>query len=185
MGIIEKDIEKISIGQDVTLTVETFPGRKFSGKIANIAPGVVGRSRTLPAQALFENKEELLKPGMFARCHVAVFSSSNTLVVPVTSINTQEGSSPHVFVVDADNRVQVRPVKTGHISHSYAQITEGLKDGDLIVAEAGESVKSGIEIEPITTHSYDPTSGKTVEATGIEKILEKQAPPSPQEDEIY
>lgn len=163
MGIIEKDVEKINIGQTVSMTVDSYPGTTFDGKITNKGEVFGGKSRTLTAQAVFENPESQLKPGMYARCQVAVYSSSQTMVIPSGALDLSNPAAPKVFVLGEEKTAQARAVKTGYISHDFAEVLQGLKEKELIVAELGEAVKEGTIIETIGVQEYDPVSGKIVD----------------------
>jgi RND family efflux transporter MFP subunit len=56
----------LSRGQKVNIRVEAFPGKTFEGAVARISPSVDPKSRTLTIEAIFPNKEGILKPGFFA-----------------------------------------------------------------------------------------------------------------------
>lgn len=68
----ESDLAKLRYGQEVTFTVEAWPGETFTGRIAFIAPDVDQRTRTVPVRVNVPNPDGRLKPGMFARGQVRV-----------------------------------------------------------------------------------------------------------------
>jgi RND family efflux transporter MFP subunit len=86
MGVIEKDLSKLTLGQTVKLEVESYPGTVFEGKITNISPVVEGTSRTRSVKAEIPNPKGVLLPGMFARTKIFVMEKPNTLVVPATAV---------------------------------------------------------------------------------------------------
>lgn len=63
----ESDLAWLRYGQDVSFTVESFPGETFHGKIAFIEPEVNRSTRTVSVRVNVPNTDERLKPGMFAR----------------------------------------------------------------------------------------------------------------------
>jgi len=68
----ESDLAWLRYGQDVSFTVESFPGETFTGRIAFIAPEVDRKTRTIAARVNVANSDGRLKPGMFARGQVQV-----------------------------------------------------------------------------------------------------------------
>jgi len=67
----ESDLPWLRFGQDVSFTVESFPGETFHGQITFIEPEVIRKTRTIPVRVNVPNPEGRLKPGMFVRGIVA------------------------------------------------------------------------------------------------------------------
>ncbi len=67
----ESDLAWLRYGQDVTFSVESYPGKIFHGQIAFIEPEVDRKTRTVPVRVNVPNEDDRLKPGMFARGVVA------------------------------------------------------------------------------------------------------------------
>jgi len=67
----ESDLPWLRFGQDVSFTVESFPGKTFHGQIAFIEPEVDRKTRTVPIRVNVANRDRRLKPGMFVRAVVA------------------------------------------------------------------------------------------------------------------
>lgn len=76
----ESDLAKLRYGQEVSFTVEAWPGDTFTGRIAFIAPDVDRRTRTVPVRVNVPNPDGRLKPGMFARGQVRVKLAGNNQV---------------------------------------------------------------------------------------------------------
>ena len=75
----------------------------------------------------------LLKPGMFARADIGVFSKRNALVVPSISVAIQRGAY-YAGVVE-ENKVVYKKVSVEYITTDYAVIKKGLLPGDLVITE--------------------------------------------------
>ena len=79
----ESDLAKLRYGQEVTFTVEAWPGETFTGRIAFLAPDVDRRTRTVPVRVNVPNSDGRLKPGMFARGQVRVkLAADNQIFAP-------------------------------------------------------------------------------------------------------
>lgn len=89
-NIIEKDIPKIALGQKVEVFVDAYPGKSFTGSIDRISPVIEGRSRTETIKVELDNKEGLLKPGMFIRSLISTYEKKDALVVPASALKKKE-----------------------------------------------------------------------------------------------
>lgn len=147
LGIIERDIERIRLGQRVKVSVDSLPNTPFEGRIDNLAPLIEGKSRTLTAKVKVENVQGQLLPGMFARAEISVFEKPDALVVPTSALRDmdEDGKFESVFVADAD-RVALKAVTLGYLTTDYAEITDGLAEGQAVVTEARGTLKEGSKI---------------------------------------
>ena len=152
MTVPEQDRPKVSVGQVVNLSVDAYPGRTFTGKIAVIDPQISPEARSVRVQADVPNDDLALSPGMFSRAHIVLPSVPDVLTLSETSI----GSSiygDYVFRVTPDNkagkdrlvakRIQI---KTGEHFNGRVAITGGLSVGDRIVSVGLNKVTDGGEI---------------------------------------
>ncbi len=89
-NIIEKDIPKIALGQRVEVFVDAYPGKSFIGVIDRISPVIEGRSRTQTIKIELENKESILKPGMFVRALISTYEKKDVLVIPASALKKKE-----------------------------------------------------------------------------------------------
>jgi multidrug efflux pump subunit AcrA (membrane-fusion protein) len=89
-NIIEKDVPKIALGQKVEVFVDAYPGKSFTGSIDRISPVIEGRSRTQTIKVELNNKESILKPGMFVRALISTYEKKDALVVPASSLKKKE-----------------------------------------------------------------------------------------------
>ncbi|MDD5174327.1 MAG: efflux RND transporter periplasmic adaptor subunit [Candidatus Omnitrophota bacterium] len=89
-NIIEKDIPKIALGQKVEVFVDAYPGKSFTGNIDRISPVVEGRSRTQTIKVELDNKDNILKPGMFVRSLISTYEKKDALVIPASSLKKKE-----------------------------------------------------------------------------------------------
>lgn len=158
MGIIEKDLEKVQLGQKVTLKVDTYPDNEFSGEIDNIFPTIEGKSRTLTVRAKVDNPENKLLPGMFARGSINVYEKENATIAPPMGIDkTEEGY--RVFIIDKDNVIHPKPVEIEYTGNpEYWVISEGVEPGEVMVNEVvtGQlsQLKEGDKVEVLETEEY-------------------------------
>jgi RND family efflux transporter MFP subunit len=96
---------------------------------------------------VFPNPNNGLRPGQFGRVRAVTSTQEDALMVPQRAVSELQGTY-QVAVVGADNKVSFRPVKVGEKSGSMWVITEGLKAGEVIVAEGTIKVRPGMVVKP-------------------------------------
>jgi membrane fusion protein, multidrug efflux system len=102
---------------------------------------------TIRIAALFPNPGNILRPGGYAKVRVYVDVQHDALLVPQRSVSELQGGY-QVAVVDADNKVEIRPVTVGAQVDKRWVITDGLTPGDRVVAEGTQKVRAGVHVNP-------------------------------------
>jgi len=114
----------------------------LKGKIVALDRSVGLTTGALRVEALFPNPNNALRPGQFARVRVKADSKPDTVLAPCRAVSELQGSY-QVAVVDADNRVHIRPVQIGERSGSHFIIESGLQPGQRVVVEGLQKVREG------------------------------------------
>lgn len=97
-------------------------------------------------RVLVDNPQRLLLPGMFVRARVPRTSYAEALMVPQQAVVRNDGE-PQIWVLDADNRAQLIPVKLGELFNRHYRIQSGLAAGQTIVAEGMARLSNGIKVQ--------------------------------------
>jgi membrane fusion protein (multidrug efflux system) len=136
----ERDIGRVRQGNEATLTVDTYPGRVFRGRVTHIVPQADVTSRNFPVRIKVDNlPDRLLKAGMFARVAVRYGEPRQGLFIPKDAVVVR-GRDQVVFVVQ-DGKVRMLPVKAGRPQEGFSEVVEGsLKSGDTVVVTGNESL---------------------------------------------
>jgi RND family efflux transporter MFP subunit len=100
----------------------------------------------------FPNPGNILRPGQFGKVRFVPDSVQNALVVPQEAVTELQGNF-QVAVVDQNNKVSIRPVKTGERIGAMWQITDGLKPGDKVVVEGVQKAREG---STVTVKEWTP-----------------------------
>lgn len=132
MDIFEKDIGLIHAGTKILLNVPAYPNENFAATVSYISQVVDETSRTVKVRCVLPNKDRRLLPSMFAAIEVQSDPGDLAIVVPLTSLFT-ENESDWVYVNIGDYHYRKRPVKVGLRLKDRAVILEGLKPGELFV----------------------------------------------------
>jgi len=148
LGIVERDIDKIALGQRVKVMVDSYPGTVFTGTTDNVFPVIEGKSRTLTVRVGIQNPDALLLPGMFARAMITVAEFQGAIVVPSISLDkTDEGYK--VFVVNQDNTVSSRIAQVAYVTTDFTVISSGIYEGELVVVDSPQELKDGMPVKII------------------------------------
>lgn len=141
--IVETELGRVQEGQSATVTV---PGAgDFEGKVRLVSPEVDKTTR-LGRVKIFLGAKPSLRVGVFARGHI-VTGRSRGLSAPAGALTfNPDGVSAQVV---AGDRVETRTVKTGLIAGDRVEVTEGLKEGELIVTRAGTFLRDGDAVRAI------------------------------------
>ncbi len=139
--VFEKDLAHIRPGKAAQVSVPSYPGKVFPGKITHLADAVDPKTRTVKARCVVENSGGLLKLEMFATIGIPVEQANPVLAVPDAAVQQIEGKS-YVFIRTAETDFQKREVQTGMASGGYTEIRSGLKDGETVVNRGSFVVKT-------------------------------------------
>ncbi|HZR72924.1 efflux RND transporter periplasmic adaptor subunit [Bradyrhizobium sp.] len=162
----EKASGALKVGQTVRISVDAYPGRTFDGKITTIEPQIQSDTRNIRVQATIANPDKILKPGMFTTTTVVLPDKPAVVTVPETAVDyTLYGDS--VFVITEkkgdDGKTSLTAVRTfvrtGDRVDGRAEILEGLKTGDRVVAVGQNKLQSGIAVA-ISTDPPPPIPAK-------------------------
>lgn len=138
----ERFLREVKMGQPLGLSVAAYPRETFRGEVYFLAPQVDSNTRTLLMKARVTNSDRKLKPGMFASLTLALTLREQAIVVPESAIMAM-GERTLVYVIDAEGKAQMRPVKVGLRMPDLVEITEGLRPGEKVISEGVQKVRPG------------------------------------------
>ena len=141
-SVSEKDVGSLRTGQDVSFTVDAFPGREFRGQVKTIHPSLEEKTRSLLIEAVVPNADKVLKPGLFARVTLFTGPARDTVVVPITAL-LYDNSVTKLFVAEGD-RARERKVRIGRKYGEYMEIVEGLKAREVVVTVGQNNLMEGV-----------------------------------------
>lgn len=151
LNVPERELRTMRADLPVTLTVDALPGVRFEGSIDRVSPVVDAATGTFRATAEFTDISGRLKPGMFGRIAVVYDRRSDSLSVPRIAL-LEEEAEPAVFVV-RENKVVRTPIALGYVNGAYAEVTEGLVEGDQVVTAGKVAVRDGSKVQIINPSS--------------------------------
>lgn len=146
----------IKVGGSSTVTLQEFPGQRFSAKIARTAEAIDPTTRTLLTEVDVPNHDDRLLPGSFGEVHFAVGSNVDKVTVPVNAMLFR-GEGARLAVVGADNKIQLRPINIGRDYGATLEILGGVSVNDHIVINPPDSLEEG---EQVNVAQAPPAEGQ-------------------------
>jgi membrane fusion protein (multidrug efflux system) len=120
------------------------------GKVEFIDREVDPTTGSILLQASFPNPEYLIRPGQFARVNASVRTIKNGILIPQRTVMEMQGIH-NVYVINNENKVELRRIKVGPTIDSFWLVDEGLKNGEKVVYEGLQKVKPGMTVNPVLT----------------------------------
>ncbi|MFN7918280.1 MAG: efflux RND transporter periplasmic adaptor subunit [Vicinamibacterales bacterium] len=137
------ELPSLTVGQTVAASSTVYPDRTFPGSIVAVAPSVDPATNTTLVRIRIQNRERLLKVGMYAEARVRLEAHPQALVVPLAALaRDAEGAAVYVVRGDVATRTEVG---TGLEQGGEVEIVKGLEEGARVLASGvhglGESVR--------------------------------------------
>ncbi len=145
-------LAEIKVGMPVRVNIEGADGvdggLPSDGIVAAVDPTVDAATRTIKVRASVPNKQERLRPGMFAEVSVVLPKRGSVVAIPQTAVvHASYGDS--VFVVE-DAKVRQQFVRLGDARGDFVTVVDGVKAGQRVVSAGAFKLRngSGITIVP-------------------------------------
>jgi len=136
-------IGQVQVGQAMNFRVEGFGEREFAGRIERINPAATVGSRSISVYAVIDNREGVLRGGMFAQGALTLSSIGGALAVPASAVREEIGQT-FVYAID-DGVIKRKNVKVGAPDAAgRVQVLDGLVAGDRIVRVNLGSLREGV-----------------------------------------
>jgi RND family efflux transporter MFP subunit len=158
VNVVEKDLRMVNAGDVGIVEVDAYPGEKFNGRIARVAPVLDPATRTASIEIEIPNRDNRLKPGMYARISLTVEERKNTLLAPKTAVIDFE-KQRGVWVPNQDRRAQFVPITLGIEGPEHIEILSGLKEGDQFVTTGAAAVRNNDQLLIAGEAASDGPSG--------------------------
>ena len=154
---------KVRPGQKAQLTVDALPGRPFAAIVQAVDPLIDANGRSVGVRGCIDNRQQQLRPGMFARVNAVFGSRPSALVIPEEAIVPQGGRTFVVKVVPGDKPdtlvSQRVAVKVGLRQPGKVEILEGLELDDTVVVAGHQRLqKDGTAVRVVDMSR--PSGGK-------------------------
>lgn len=136
-------------GAPVRLTLEDGSAYPHAGKLQFTGANVGQSTGAITLRAVFPNPDRLLMPGMYVRARLATGEASQAIVLPQQAVQRDPAGKPSVQLVNADNKIEKRPIRLGQALGAQWLVLEGLKAGDRVMVDGFQKARVGQTVTPM------------------------------------
>jgi membrane fusion protein (multidrug efflux system) len=149
----QETLSQLSVGQDVKVTIDAFPGKTFDAKISALDAVVDSSARSIEVRATLPNDDLLLRPGMFASVNIPTGAPQTLVTLPQTAI-TYNAYGDTVYLVQHGKGADGKPdliatqvfVQVGDTRGDQVAVTSGVKPGDEVVVAGQVKLRNGVPV---------------------------------------
>jgi len=161
-AVFQNQIGQVKVGDPVTVTVDSYPGKTFEGRVDFIWEALDPMTRTAKVRCSFGNPDGLLKVGMYVGVAITP-SFGRGLVIPDTGV-FRTGEHNIVFIDRGDGYMTPTEVELGaHLAHKF-QVLKGLRAGERIVSSANFLIDSESQLQAAAGTFVPPPPGVSAAA---------------------
>jgi RND family efflux transporter MFP subunit len=147
-GIPDVMLRHITLGAPLEITTESFPGRKFAGKVTSVAPAADVQTRVFQVEVTVPNPGNELKDGMIAALDIqGAPAPTTTAAIPLGAIvrgKTPESYAVYVVVDEGGKPLaRLREVELGQVFGNRVAIVSGVGPKDPVIVSGNTVVKDG------------------------------------------
>lgn len=157
--VFERDLAQLRVGQPAQLVLDAFPDRSFEARVAYLYPTLDAATRSTQVRLELDNPDGALRPGMFARVEVSTGSDAPRVAVPASAI-IDDGDRQVVLVALGEGRFAPRPVRLGMRGSDFAEVLDGVEDGERVVVSASFLIDSESQLRAALSNLADAEEGE-------------------------
>lgn len=146
INVSETYFTQVKKGAPVALKFDVYGDEPFEGVISLVYPTVDPATRTFPVEIKLANKDQRVRPGMFARATLN-FGTKDNVVVPDLAIVKQAGSGDRYVYVYKDGKVSYNKVELGRRMGAEYELISGVPDNSQVVIAGQPKLVNGMEVE--------------------------------------
>lgn len=154
-------LQGVEKGQaDLTLILEDGSRYDHPGRLVFSDIAVDPTTGMITLRAEVPNPDSVLLPGMFARALVVEAVNTNALVVPQRTVVRGAAGNASVLVVNAQDKVELRPIEVDRVVGNRVIVAKGLKAGERILVEGSQKAPPGSTVHPVPFVEAPPSGTK-------------------------
>lgn len=146
INVSETYFTQVKKGAPVAVKLDVYGDEVFDGNISLVYPTIDAATRTFPVEIKLANKDQKVRPGMFARATLN-FGTQDHVVVPDLAIVKQAGSGDRYVYVYKDGKVSYNKVELGRRMGTEYELISGVPDNSQVVTAGHTRLINGSEVE--------------------------------------
>lgn len=150
LAIPESRINEVKLNAEISLKLWANPQKIYAGLVREISPAAETATRTFNVRVSISNADTAVKLGATARVRFSPDNDKQALGILIPSAAlTEHNGKKSVWVIDANNKAQPRPVDTGQFSEDGIWVTSGLQVGEKIAVAGVHTLLKDQQVKPI------------------------------------
>lgn len=149
VGLTDRDIVRVSLGDRAEVTLDAYPGETFTGKVTQMGQMITPATGTYGLEVEIAPNGKRLISGFVARVSIHTRQSATTLAVPVEALVNAHGNQADIYLYSGGKSLK-KPVTIGKVYGAYVAISSGLQAGDIIITTGSGFVSDG---DPVTVNN--------------------------------
>lgn len=135
VNLAEIDVINVKANQKVTITLDAYPDKTFTGKVlaVNTAGSVSSGVTSYPVSILLDPVSTEIYPNMSVNAQIITSIKNDVILIPTTAVTTANGQS--VVLVKKDNQITTVQVEIASSNDSQTEIISGINEGDEVVTQ--------------------------------------------------
>lgn len=146
INVSEGYFTKVKKGAPVSVKVDVYGDEELEGKISLVYPTIDPATRTFPVEIQLVNRDQRVRPGMFARATLN-FGTQDHVVVPDLAIVKRAGSGDRYVYVYKDGKVSYNKVELGRRMDTEYELISGVDNNSQVVIAGQSKLADGVEVE--------------------------------------
>lgn len=147
IAVPERFAAAVKPGQPLSVSVDAYPNRTFTGHVTIINPATDPSTRTFTVEGVVPNPDGRLKPGFFAKVSITTGVAKQVLVIPAEAVVTV-GGKPAVYVA-RNGMAKLTPVEVSERQDHMVEVTTGVAAGDTVLVSGHTMLTDGAPISII------------------------------------
>ncbi len=178
LNVGENQVALIRARPTAAISLWAAPDKLYQGRVREIAAAADAATRTYQVKVAIADADEQLRWGMSANVGFAGSTAqAQVILLPMTSLlqsDDKSGAKPAVWVVGADQKVQLRAITVSRYGESALSVTGGLNGGELVVTAGVHKLKAGQAVKPMAAEAQP--SATAIAPGAASAVAQAEAP---------
>jgi membrane fusion protein (multidrug efflux system) len=149
VSVSELLLPGLQVGDEVVVSIDALGKRGLPGAISRIYPTIDPKTRRGKLEVVLEQVPASARAGQF--CRVIITSRRmNAITIPLAALRRDE-QGEYVFVVDAEQQIDRRGIRTGLRLSDSVEVISGVNAGERVVTSGFLGLREGQKVKPVTT----------------------------------
>ena len=146
VNVSEGYFTQVKKGAPVSVKMDVYGDEEFEGRISLVYPTIDATTRTFPVEVQLTNRDQRVRPGMFARVTLN-FGTKDHVVVPDMAIVKRAGSGDRFVYVYKEGKVSYRQVELGRRMDTEYELISGVENNAQVVIAGQTKLYDGAEVD--------------------------------------